>query len=121
MQNTTILLYEPDQDIAELLAYILGSDGYQIELIPECKIDSELLCKLSRLSLCLLDFKFKGEDCSDLCQQIKAYRPGIPVIALSCNFDIPKVYQKCGFDGFITKPFDIDELKASIRNFLGEI
>jgi DNA-binding response OmpR family regulator len=66
----------------------------------------------------LLDFKLDGRICIEMCRQIKAKYPHLPVLALSCNSNIDIVYNKHEFDGYIKKPFDLDLLYRILKEHL---
>ena len=64
----------------------------------------------------ILDVRLSGQDCIKVSRLIKQKYQHLPVIALSCNSDIDKDYDKHGFDGSIKKPFDQDLLYGILRN-----
>jgi CheY-like chemotaxis protein len=66
----------------------------------------------------MLDYRLNGDSCIEICQQIKARYPHIPVIAMSCNYNINGVYDQQGFDDYIAKPFDLDVLYATLRKYI---
>lgn len=69
----------------------------------------------------MLDYRLNGENCIDICQQVKAHYPHLPVIAMSCNYNINDVYDQQGFDDYIAKPFDLDDLYATLRKYIPRV
>lgn len=66
--------------------------------------------------LILLDIQMPVMDGMEACRTIKSAAPSLPIIALTANVmeeDI-KLYQSCGFDGYIGKPIAIEQLYALI-------
>jgi DNA-binding response OmpR family regulator len=53
-----------------------------------------------------------------MCKLIKAKYPNLPVLALSCNNNIHDIYSLYGFNDYIKKPFDLDELYAILRKHI---
>jgi DNA-binding response OmpR family regulator len=66
----------------------------------------------------MLDYRLDGKHCVDICHQIKAAYPHLPVIAMSCNSNINDEYDRHGFDDYISKPFDLDKLYAVLRKHI---
>ena len=60
----------------------------------------------------LLDIWLSGHDGGQIAKDLKAHSKtkNIPVIMLSANNETEKVSKEVGADGFLMKPFDIDEL-----------
>ncbi|MEZ2336834.1 hypothetical protein AB6735_14425 [Mucilaginibacter sp. RCC_168] len=40
------------------------------------------------------------------------------MIAFSCDNQIDQAYQQLGFDGYLKKPFDLEELYGIVRKYL---
>jgi len=66
----------------------------------------------------MLDYRLDGESCKLICYQIKSRYPHLPIIALSCNYNIDRLYGKGGFDDYIRKPFDLDLLYQVLRKHI---
>lgn len=66
----------------------------------------------------ILNYEFTDTTCIQLCRQIKEKYPHLPVLALSCNYNINQEYNKYGFDGYIEKPFDLDLLYQVMRKHI---
>jgi DNA-binding response OmpR family regulator len=111
----TIVIQDTDQDILEVLYAALELEGFKVYALPETDRDFLQLIDKARPHVVLLDFRFSGEDCIGVCRDIKARYPHLPVLALSCNSNINEVYSQSGFDGYIAKPFDLDQLYRILR------
>ena len=60
-----------------------------------------------------------GKTGHDICYQLKQ-NPAtsfIPVILISGTMNLAETAQRCGADGFICKPFDVDELLRQVRAY----
>ncbi len=105
-----IVVIEDDKDVLDVIRYVLKEDGYKIV----GKITTERLEKVIDLqpSMILLDNKLADGSGNELCLSIKA-NPAtehIPVILVSTNSNIALVAKKCKAEGFLTKPFDLEDL-----------
>jgi DNA-binding response OmpR family regulator len=118
-----ILVVDDDPAIVELQQDLLTSAGYAVEHV------SDGLAGLARLQaggvdLVLLDLLLPGLSGIDLCRAVRAaaqadtvYVPIIMVTALSSATE-----QRAGFlagaDDYVTKPFDVQELRARVAVWL---
>jgi DNA-binding response OmpR family regulator len=93
-------------------------DGFNVYALLEADRDFLGLIDKARPHLVMLDFRFSGEECMEVCQEIKQRYPHLPVLALSCNSNIQSIYTKAGFDDYITKPFDLEQLYGILRKYI---
>ncbi|HEY4195002.1 MAG TPA: response regulator [Mucilaginibacter sp.] len=112
----TILVLEDDEDIRNIIRFILEEEGYNVF---GCN------CELYGLDayapdLILLDEWINQQEAHMLCKEIKILEnlAAVPVIIFSTALAIEEIAATCKADGFIRKPFDLDVLLAEIRKFL---
>ena len=96
----------------------MHTEGFKVHAVLNCDHDFLSMIHNLRPHVIMLDYRLKGEDCIRICQEIKAVYPHLPVLAISCNNNINDVYSKFGFDGYITKPFDLDNLYIILRKHI---
>jgi len=113
-----IILQETDQDILEILKYVLEQEGYQVYALLDSDADFLALIEEHRPHVVMLDFRLDGKISLEILGIIKAKYPHLPVIAMSCNHNINDEYSKIGFDDYIPKPFDLDHLYLTIRKYI---
>lgn len=108
-----ILIVDDEKDIRELIADILGDEGYETRTAgssDECM--DELNAK--EPSLMVLDIWLKDSrmDGIDILKHVKRDNPDVPVIIISGhgNIEIAVAAIKQGAYDFIEKPFNIDQL-----------
>ncbi|MFP3335741.1 hypothetical protein SB761_34125, partial [Pseudomonas sp. SIMBA_064] len=65
-------------------------------------------------------YRLDGSMSKQICFLIKEQYPHLPVIALSCNYNIDRLYGEGGFDDYIRKPFDLDKLYSVIKKYIPE-
>lgn len=105
----TIYIADDDSSIREILSVILIDRGYNVILSP----DGLSLDRLDIVpDLILLDIRMAGVDGSALCRYCKAKfsASGVPVILISANLDVKEIALECGADGFLSKPFEMNDI-----------
>ena len=111
-----LLIIEDDIGLNQGLSKALKADDRQIISCHDLKAAREqLLC--GSVSLVLLDINLPDGSGLELLREIKENTPGIPVILLTANdtdLDIVDGLER-GADDYITKPFNILEVKARIK------
>lgn len=117
MKPTKILVQDPDPDIRAILKIALEQEDFVVLTASDPKAILDMIGNFLP-ELVVLDYRFTGQGAVETCQKLKSRYPELPVLAFSCNADIDQVYAGKGFDGYIKKPFDIDELYAVLRKHL---
>lgn len=112
--NKKILIIENDRDIREIVDIILTERGYEV---ADCahKPISEL--HTYNADVIILDEWVLGKtEGHMLCLELKAIDRlmNIPVIILSTAQNIEEIACACKADGFVRKPFDIEELITEV-------
>ena len=116
--NETILVVDDEREIADLLEIYLKNDGYTVHT---CATGAEALrcVESEHIDLALLDVMPPDIDGFSLCRKIRESR-FFPILMLTARVaDSDKILGlTIGADDYITKPFNILELKARIRALL---
>ncbi|MGO4710672.1 PleD family two-component system response regulator [Chryseobacterium sp. 2TAF14] len=115
IKNKKIMICDDDQGILDVLEMILEPEGYTVYK----EIDSTLLLKRLKSEqpdLLLLDLWMPVLSGYDIIKQIRADRKiqSLPIIVLSASRNEEKIALETGCDKFISKPFDMNELIASV-------
>jgi DNA-binding response OmpR family regulator len=119
MDNARLLIVEDDIDIANMLKIFFSSQGYQIDLAMR---GSEALDKAREMMphLIVLDIMLPDIDGYEVCKQLrtKTRTSHIPIIFLTQKDERSDRLAglELGVDDYITKPFDIEELKLRVHN-----
>ena len=114
----TIVIQDTDQDVLEVLYAALEIEGFNVYALPGYEPDYLQVIDKARPHVVMLDFRLNGEECKALCREIKARYPHLPVVAMSCNSNINEVYDRHGFDDYLEKPFDLDNLYRVLRKHI---
>jgi DNA-binding response OmpR family regulator len=114
--KSKIILIEDDQDNFDIIETVLSMEGFEVIRSNEETLNETIA--VVEPSLILLDNWLKTTLGSELCRSIKNNRHirQIPVLLISAATGLEKIAAECQADGFINKPFEIDELCATIKN-----
>lgn len=109
-----VVLIEDDPDIRELIEFILTEENYEVTSF-DCTRDFRKGMREQRPDLILLDIMLPDGNGIDLCGELKADENtrSIPVVLMSANYD--QIPGNCAAEGFIAKPFDINDLVSRVR------
>jgi two-component system response regulator GlrR len=117
--NTSLLLVDDDPDLLRLLSIRLKANGYGVNAVDN---GQRALASIAanRPDLVLTDLRMDGMDGMALFQEVQASYPGLPVIILTAHGTIPDAVAATqrGVFGYLTKPYDPDELLAQIERAL---
>ncbi|WP_183575481.1 response regulator transcription factor [Mucilaginibacter sp. X5P1] len=114
-----ILVVDDDQDIREIILYVLESEGYQVSGLDNGLAVVETVAQI-RPDILLLDVQLGDSDGRDICRELKGTlaTQEIPIIMISANHGWQGIREKeCNADDFLAKPFDIIELLAHVRRY----
>lgn len=113
-----ILVVDDEKEVADLLELYLVNEGYQVRKFYQ---GSEALTCVEQeeIDLALLDVMLPDTDGFALCQKIRKNHY-FPIIMLTARVeDVDKINGlMLGADDYITKPFNILEVKARIKAIL---
>nr|WP_199159113.1 response regulator [Pedobacter sp. ASV2] len=116
----TIIVQDTDAAILDVLTEALTMEGFEVLPVSNIKGDFLSLVDQHRPHVVMLDYKLDGRVCKQTCFQIKQRYPHLPIIAMSCNYNIDLLYGANGFDGYIRKPFDLELLYTILRRHIPE-
>lgn len=113
-----LLVIEDDEGVRIMLDLVLKYDGYEVVTSRDGAILDDV--HTIKPDIIFLDEWLCNEKGSDLCRKLKAnpLTAGIPVILLSAMISAEKFAGQAGADGYIRKPFDLDELNQTIRKYV---
>ena len=113
-----ILVVDDERVLVKGIKFNLESEGYQVET----GYDGEEAVELARsgsFDLIILDLMMPKIDGLQACMRIREFS-NVPIIMLTARSeDTDKIIGfECGADDYITKPFNILEVKARVRALL---
>ncbi len=120
-EKSTILVVEDDVDVADMLNAYFHVQGYEV-LTANWGEKAAEICQISRPDLIILDIRLPDIDGFEVARRLRSHRrtEDIPIIFLTEKRKRADRLQglEIGADDYITKPFDIQELRLRVRNAL---
>lgn len=115
-----IWIIDDDQSILEISKIILEEAGFAVSIF---KNEEEFLDALqdSLPDLVFLDITLSGSSGIKIAQSLKENKKtaSIPLILMSADSEIEKKTQDANADGFLAKPFNIDDLLSIVKKYHG--
>ena len=123
MSNGRILIVEDDFDISNMLKIFFTGQGYNVEVAARGTLALEL-CRKKLPDLILLDIMLPDMDGYAVCRNLRTTTrtSHIPIIFLTQRDERSDRIAglEHGADDYITKPFDIEELKLRVRTSINK-
>src|SRR5450631_4539577 len=116
---TRILIVEDEPNMVAGLRDNFEFEGYEVITAPDGVAGLERALKEAP-DLVILDVMMPRMSGLDVCKQLKAKRPSVPIIMLTARGqEVDKVVGlELGADDYVTKPFSIRELLARVKAVL---
>lgn len=118
-EQKKVFIFDDNTDILELCTFILEDAGYEI------KTSSTSNNIIAQVSAYIPDIIFMDNWLPDIggieaTRELKGHDTlrNIPVIYFSANNDVMSLADQAGADGYLSKPFDIQELENIILKHL---
>lgn len=111
----SLLLVEDDRTLGLSLRLALGEDGHHLTVAPTLA-DARAATDARAFDLVLLDLGLPDGDGLDLCRELREAGDHMPIIALTARGTLHDRVAglQVGADDYVTKPFDLPELRARI-------
>ncbi len=122
--KSKILVVEDDLDVAEMLNAYFRVQGYDVFTVNWGE-DGVRACQSSHPDLVILDIRLPDIDGFEVAKRLRSDRrtQDIPIIFLTEKRERSDKLQglEVGADDYITKPFDVQELRLRVRNALKRV
>ena len=114
-----IVIFDDDEDILSICVYILEEQDWEVHTFTNCNNIVERVSTI-KPDVILMDNWIPDEGGIIATQTLKKDNllQSIPVIYFSANSDIQILADHAGADGYLAKPFDLEELDRVIGNVL---
>src|SRR6202158_2612441 len=102
--------------VQKALKRLFESEGYVVEVQGNGRSALETFQAATPAAI-ILDLRLPQLSGSDLCKEIKAQAPALPIVVLSATSDVSDkvLLLELGADDYVTKPFSPRELLARVR------
>jgi response regulator RpfG family c-di-GMP phosphodiesterase len=116
-----ILFVDDDADTQDIVSFILDDEA--IELLNLGAVPPTAAIAEVEPDLILLDEWLPEKKGSEFCLELKSkkHTAHIPVILISAVVSLETIARNCRADGFIHKPFDIEQLKQVVSACLATV
>lgn len=114
-----LLVVDDEPSMREFLEIMLSQEGYQVSLASSGE-EGLKSYRQEEHDLVLTDVKMPGMSGLELIKEIHSLDPSIPIIAITayaCADDAIRAVRAGAYD-YLSKPFQIDDLRVIIRNAL---
>ncbi|HQV63382.1 MAG TPA: response regulator [Anaerolineales bacterium] len=122
--KSKILIIEDDLDVAEMLNAYFRVQGYEVFTVNWGE-DGVRSCQTVHPDIVILDIRLPDIDGYEVARRVRADRrtADIPIIFLTEKRERADRLQglELGADDYITKPFDVQELRLRVRNALKRV
>ncbi|HHT9119672.1 MAG TPA: response regulator [Candidatus Hypogeohydataceae bacterium YC41] len=112
----TVLLADDEPEIVKFFRSVFSKEGYRVINVQN---GNRVLHKVKKggIDLVIMDVVMPNMDGMKALKELKRMAPRLPVIVLSGYGDLQTARQAMliGAQDFITKPFDVDFMKAVVK------
>jgi CheY-like chemotaxis protein len=114
----TILVVEDEEPVQQLVADLLGDEGYHV-LIAADGAQALALVRAERPSLILTDLMMPVMDGVELCRRLRADEQTrhLPIVVMTAAGRGPSEAARA--DAYLAKPFDLDILLELVVSYVG--
>lgn len=119
-----LLIVDDEPDICWALEVGLGGERYRITHVTS---GEEALKEVERraFALAIVDAKLPGRSGLELSKLMRQQDPRLKILLLSGYYyaddrPIQEGLERSDFNGFISKPFELEEVSALVKKFVGE-
>ncbi len=111
-----ILVVEDDPAVQKALRRLFETEGYTVETQSDGRSALDSFQAAAPAAI-VLDLRLPKVSGSDVCKEIKALAPTVPIVVLSAASDVSDkvLLLELGADDYVTKPFSPRELLARVR------
>lgn len=119
MSKGRILVVEDDFDISNMLRIYFSGQGYEVQVAPRGG-DALSMTRKQLPDLIMLDIMLPDMNGYDVCRELRTTTrtKHVPIIFLTQRDERSDkiIGLELGADDYVTKPFDIEELKLRVQN-----
>jgi len=114
--NASILVVEDEEDILDLIEFTLLKEGYDVIACVDTSNVKDILDE-EDISLMLMDRNLPNTEGSVFISKLRQKGYNQPVIYVSAKDSSDEIIEgfQSGGDDYITKPFNLNELKARVK------
>jgi DNA-binding NtrC family response regulator len=115
MQKDIALIVDDHTDTCEMLRHFLRSLGYKVETCES--FDTALArIKFDHLCVAFVDLAVPGSmNAEEFIRAVRSVHSGLRIVVVSGMHNVAKIAEKIGADGFLTKPFQLQDIVQEVE------
>lgn len=118
-ERKTVLVVDDDVDMAEMIELLLHEAGYRVITAEEGQEALRMIAE-EMPHVILLDMKMPGMNGWEFARECRAkYGHRVPIVVLTAAEDARKRAQEIEAEGYLGKPFEIDDLTRTVSRYAG--
>ncbi|MBS1531598.1 MAG: response regulator [Bacteroidetes bacterium] len=119
--NRKIIIFDDDEDILSICAYVLEEQGWEVHIFTDCGNITEKVSAIGP-SVILMDNWIPDSGGIVATQKLKNTDSlrDIPVVYFSANSDIQLLATRAGAEAYLAKPFDLNDLERIINSVINK-
>ncbi len=121
-EGPAVLIVDDEPKICQFLDVFLRREGYRPDSVCRAA-DAIEKVKTGNYDIVITDLKMPGMDGFELVEKLKAIRRDLPVVMITGYATVETAVQalRHGVDDYITKPFNIDEMRKVLDRLLRSV
>jgi CheY-like chemotaxis protein len=114
--NNTVLVVDDDTSILDTVSSILSGEGYDV---VSATSGAEALAAVARKQplMILLDMRMPVMDGWAVARALREQGMNVPIVVMTAAESAKRWADEVGAEGFLAKPFGLDELLATVERF----
>ena len=112
-----VLVVDDDPGIRGVIQAALEMEGYTVVTASNGREALDCIAK-AQPALVLLDLQMPVMTGWDLFSQLHAAQCPVPIVFMTAGFRAKAEAERCGADGYLSKPFDLDQLFQTVEHFV---
>jgi len=116
---SSILIADDNEHNRYIARFLLEDAGYEVSQVKN-GAEAVSAATDTDFDLVLMDIQMPIMDGIEATKQIKQLKPSVPVVALTAKAmqGDREVILGAGCDGYISKPFEVDEFVAKVEHYI---
>ena len=117
-QNDTVLVVDDDASILDTVTAILSGEGYEVVSAASGQEALDAVARKRPLVI-LLDMRMPVMDGWAVARALRGQGIDVPIVVMTAAESAKRWADEVGAEGYLAKPFGLDDLLAAVERFRG--